>query len=151
MTVFGAILMTKTSAVPVSASSLIHALADNQTHPVTFGGEPIPADLLSALTAVTDPRARRGRRHAFTAVLGIAVCAVLAGARSYVAIAEWAHDLTPAMRLRLGLGRAAPCETTIRRVLQHTDLEQLDQVLARWLRPGPASVSAHPGRPHDGR
>ena len=90
MTVFGAILMTKTSAVPVSASSLIHALADNQTHQVTFGGEPIPADLLSALTAVTDPRARRGRRHAFTAVLGIAVCAVLAGARSYVAIAEWA-------------------------------------------------------------
>jgi len=58
---------------------------------------------------------------------------VLAGARSYLAIAEWSHDLSPAVRLRLGLGRAAPRESTIRRVLQRVDPEALDRVTSSWL------------------
>ncbi len=139
MKVFDAILITETSPVPVSVSSLVHALTDKPSASVTVDPEPIPADLVLALATVSDPRARRGRRHRFSAVLGLAVCAVMAGARSYVAIAEWAHDLTPAMRLRLGLGRAAPSETTLRRVLQRTDPVQLDEVLSRWVtaRTGP--------------
>src|ERR1700737_2235965 len=46
------------------------------------------ATVLSVLAAVADPRARRGVRHR----LALAVCAVLAGARSFTAIAEWAAD-----------------------------------------------------------
>lgn len=57
----------------------------------------VPADLLTVLAQVADPRARRGRRHGCGTVLAIAVCSVLSGARSYIAIAEWAHDL-PAKR-----------------------------------------------------
>ena len=56
------------------------------------GVEP-DADLLVALAGVPDPRKARGCRHRLVTVLAIGVCAVLAGARSYVAIAEWAHDL----------------------------------------------------------
>jgi predicted transposase YbfD/YdcC len=97
------------------------------------GQQPVPADLLVALAEVRDPRARRGRRHDVVAVLGVAVCAVLAGARSYIAIAEWARELTPTVRTRLGLGRRPPCEATIRRVLQGIDAAELDQVLSRWL------------------
>lgn len=93
----------------------------------------VPAGLLAALGSVADPRARRGVRHRCTAILGIGVCAVLSGARSYVAIAEWAHDLTPTVRSRLGLGRAAPCESTIRRVFQRVDPEALDGVVSSWL------------------
>ena len=63
------------------------------------------------------------------------------GARSYVAIAEWAHDDLPvSVGLRLGTGRRAPSESTIRRVLQAVDLDALDVVLSRWLAarlPGP--------------
>ena len=51
---------------------------------------------------------------------------VPAGARSYVAIAEWAHDLPVTARLRLGIGRRAPSESTIRRLLQAVDLDALD-------------------------
>jgi len=40
-------------------------------------------------------------------VLAMAVAAVLAGARAYVAIAEWAHDLPVSARVRLGIGRRA--------------------------------------------
>jgi predicted transposase YbfD/YdcC len=94
----------------------------------------VPDSLLEALAVVTDPRARRGVRHRFATILGVAVCAVLAGARSYLAIAEWAGDLTPSVRLRLGLGRRrAPAESTIRRVLQRVDDEQLDRVVSAWL------------------
>jgi hypothetical protein len=85
------------------------------------------------LTSVEDPRSRRGVRHGFVAVLAIGVCAVLAGARTFTAIAEWAHDLTPAVRLRLGLGRAAPSESTIHRMLQAVDAEALDQAVSAWL------------------
>ena len=64
---------------------------------------------MAALAEVPDPRARRGIRHRLVTVLAVAVCAVLAGARSYVAIAEWAHDLPLGVRVRLGItvdGRA---------------------------------------------
>ena len=50
------------------------------------------------LARVPDPRARRGRRHSLVSVLA-AVCAVLVGACSYVAIAEWVHDLPISVRI----------------------------------------------------
>lgn len=120
-----------------SALSLIPAAVErSRVSPVELAT--VPRDLLGALGAVVDPRARRGVRHQCRSVLGIAVCAVLAGARSYVAIAEWAQDLTSTVRVRLGLGRRAPCESTIRRVLQRLDAEQLDRVVCTWLAAGRA-------------
>jgi hypothetical protein len=66
-------------------------------------------------------------------VLAAAVCAVLAGARSYVGIAEWAHDLPVSVRVRLGIGRRAPSESTFRRVLQTVDAQALDTAVSSWL------------------
>lgn len=148
MTVLYAFVTTRTGAVSVLPSSLVDRAVDQ---PQLSGGdvEPVPADLLLALRAVNDPRARRGRRHDVVAVLGVAVCAVLAGARSYIAIAEWARDLTPTVRTRLGLGRLPPSESTIRRVLQAVDAADLDQVVSAWLaaRCSPSSPSAQPPQP----
>jgi predicted transposase YbfD/YdcC len=114
-----------------------------------------PADLVAALAKVPDPRARRGIRHRLVTVLALAVCAVLAGARSYVAIAEWAHDLPLGARVRLGLtgGRATPSESAIRRILQKVDPEALDLVVSDWLvaraaRNQPATPSANGTSPH---
>jgi predicted transposase YbfD/YdcC len=94
-----------------------------------------PTDLVAALATVPDPRARRGIRHRLVTVLALAVCAVLAGARSYVAIAEWAHDLPLGVRIRLGLtvARATPSESAIRRILQKLDPEALDRAVSNWL------------------
>jgi predicted transposase YbfD/YdcC len=94
-----------------------------------------PTDLVAALATVPDPRARRGIRHRLVTVLALAVCAVLAGARSYVAIAEWAHDLPQGVRVRLGLTvrRATPSESAIRRILQKVDPEALDRAVSDWL------------------
>ena len=65
---------------------------------------PAAEDLLVALLAVSDPRKSRGVRHRLLTVLAAGVCAVLAGARSSVVIAEWAQDLPVSVRLRLGMG-----------------------------------------------
>lgn len=96
----------------------------------------VDGGLLAALAQVPDPRARRGLRHSLVSILAISVCAVLSGARSLVAIGEWAADLPAGVRERLGLNRAAPCETTIRRGLQRLDPDELDAALGRWLAGG---------------
>jgi predicted transposase YbfD/YdcC len=110
------------------------------------GVQPVPVDLVTALAGVADPRARRGVRHRLATVLAVAVCAVLAGARTYVAIAEWAHDLPPGAGIRLGLRRQAPSESTIRRIVQAVDAEALDAAISAWLAaraaPVPATSSA---------
>jgi len=59
-------------------------------------------DLLDDLAQITDPRHRRGRRHALTAVLAVAVAGVLAGARSLAAIGEWASDAPGQVLAALG-------------------------------------------------
>lgn len=105
----------------------VHDLAQSRAEDL------VAPDLLVALSAVPDPRKARGVRHRLVTVLAAAVCAVLAGARSYVAIAEWAQDLPVSVRLRLGIGRRAPSESTFRRVLRCLDAQALDQIVSGWL------------------
>ncbi len=69
--------------------------------------------MLDLLAAVPDPRNPRGVRYALAGVLAVAVTAVLAGARSFAAIGEWAADLPGDCRARIGLA-AAPDESTLR-------------------------------------
>ena len=116
--------------MPATALSAMTACAEGIDPSVPT---PCPSDLLAVLAAVPDPRRRRGVRHRFAAVLAVAVCAVLAGARSFVAMGEWAADLPPGIRARLGLGRRAPSETTIRRLLARVDPDALDAALSGWL------------------
>ena len=65
-------------------------------------------DLLDYLAQITDPRHRRGRRHALGAVLAVAVAAVLAGASSLVAIGEWASDAPCQVLAALGGAPSPP-------------------------------------------
>jgi predicted transposase YbfD/YdcC len=90
------------------------------------------ASVLSVLAAVEDPRARRGVRHRLVVILALAMCAVLAGARSFTAIAEWAADTDEETRAGLGIGRAVPCESTIRRTLQSLDADAFDDLAGAW-------------------
>ncbi|MGW7595243.1 ISAs1 family transposase, partial [Streptomyces rubiginosohelvolus] len=87
-----------------------------------------------------DPRRDEGRRHPLAFVLSLAACAVLAGAKSLTAIAEWAADAPPHVLARLGgpcrepdRGPVAPAEATVRRVLQRIDGDALDTAVGSWL------------------
>lgn len=104
--------------------------------------------LLAYLAAIDDPRSRAGRRHPLVAVLLIAAAAVLAGARSIAAIAEWAADTPQSIRAALGTRRdpfagrwVVPTETTIRRTLARLDAEALAAAIGAWL-----ADRDHPGR-----
>lgn len=48
--------------------------------------------------------------------------AILAGAATFTAIAEWAHDLIPAVRVRARTWPQSAEESTIRRVVQAATL-----------------------------
>jgi predicted transposase YbfD/YdcC len=90
------------------------------------------AGLLPVLASIPDPRARRGVRHQLAVILGLALCAVVAGARSFTAIAEWAADADQGTRDALGVSGVVPCESTFRRTLQNLDADALDDAAGGW-------------------
>ncbi|HEY3215367.1 MAG TPA: transposase family protein [Candidatus Eisenbacteria bacterium] len=96
--------------------------------------------LLAYLATIPDPRRPAGCRHPLACILGLAAAAVLAGARSMAAIAEWAADAPPMVRAALGARRDAltgqrtvPAESTIRRTLGHLDDQALAVAVGAWL------------------
>ena len=89
--------------------------------------------LADALAGVVDPRKPRGVRHGLVVVLTAAVCAVAAGARSFVAVAEWVADLPDAAAVALGTDRRCPSESTIRRVIARVDADRFDAVIGRFV------------------
>ena len=96
--------------------------------------------LLDRLSRLPDPRRLRGRRHRLSYVLALAACAVLAGAKSLTAIAEWAADAPDRLLLHCGATLRdpdrpyrAPSEATVRRVLQRIDGDALDAAIGDWL------------------
>ena len=98
------------------------------------------AGLLERLAQVPDPRAARGVRHRAVYVLALSAAAVLAGARSLLAIAEWAADTPASVRVALGGARdplsgycPVPSEAAIRRLLTRIDADALDQAVGGWL------------------
>jgi len=100
---------------------------------------PTPPDvagsgLLELLKTVPDPRSRRGRQHHLAAILAVGLGAVIAGARSFVAIGEWvAHQPTETLRA-LGLTTpAGPDESTIRRIFALIDADVLDKILGAFM------------------
>jgi len=92
------------------------------------------------LAVVPDPRDRRGVRHRLTSLLSVAVCAVLAGAKSLTAIGEWAAEAPAEVLVRLGVRTdpltaavLPPDESTVRKVLANIDGDALDRAVGAWL------------------
>jgi len=99
-----------------------------------LAGLPMPS-LLAALRAVPDPRKRRGRRYEQASLLTLAVCAMLCGARSLFAIAQWGHEREGgALAAALGFewGRS-PSVATVFRTFRDLDVAAFEAALAAWL------------------
>jgi predicted transposase YbfD/YdcC len=101
------------------------------------------AGLLAVFAQVTDPRRRRGTRHRLPVLLTLATCAVLAGARSFAAVAEWAADAGETVWATLGIVRV-PDASTFRRVFALLDADALDTALGAWA--AAATTPAHGDR-----
>jgi hypothetical protein len=134
---------------PLSPNAL-HLLADPLPHPELLSAEvamnldavaiETTGGLIDHLRTVADPRMKRGIRHRMLSMLTVAVCAVLSGAKSYIAIGEWAKRSSQDMRKRMGCRFdnttrlfVAPSEPTLRRTLQSVDALALDTAVSQWL------------------
>jgi hypothetical protein len=125
--------------VPADASSPISPALDQlRDHPQVAPGE-VPG-LLERLAEVPDPRDPRGVRHTLVVALALTACAVLAGARSLLAVGEWIADAPPQVLQAVGARadplcpkRLLPAESTVRRLLARIDGDALDQAVGRWL------------------
>jgi hypothetical protein len=95
--------------------------------------EELGPSLLEALGEVPDPRSRHGRRHPLPAVLALATLAMLCGARSLYAIAQWGREQPEGVVRTLGFTRQqTPGVATLHRVFKALDVEVFERVLARW-------------------
>ena len=88
--------------------------------------------LLDALSEIEDPRKPKGMRHPLPAVLALSVCAMLSGARSLYAIAQWGRE-HPQFAQSLGFSRErTPCVATLHHVFRRLDVDAFESVLGRW-------------------
>jgi predicted transposase YbfD/YdcC len=115
--------------MPAASASPIHPVVDHLVDAVDH--QRVGHGVLTVLDAVPDPRRPRGVRHQISTILALAVCAVMAGCRSFTAIGEWAAGASEQVLSALGAG-CAPSESTLRRALQRLDGDQLDGAIGCW-------------------
>lgn len=95
----------------------------------------VPGSLLAHLARIPDPRSPHGQRFPLTALLAAACAAILCGARSFAAIAQWARSQDIGLMHRLGFARTPPTPGAYRYLFLRLDAESLEAVLGDWITP----------------
>jgi hypothetical protein len=98
--------------------------------------------LYHALARVPDHRKARGRSYSLASLLTFAATAMLCGAKSLYAIAQWGRDynhLAPLLgfsrpRLRGRPGYRTPCVSELHTVFATLDVTRFEAVLTAWVR-----------------
>ncbi len=89
--------------------------------------------LLEAFGQVPDPRDAQGRRHPLPAILALAAVAMLSGARSLYAIAQFGRDRGQAFAAALGFTRdVPPCCSTLHYLFAALDRKAFERAIRRW-------------------
>lgn len=100
---------------------------------------PSDGTLYHALSQLPDPRKARGRSYPLAALLTFAATAMLCGAKSLYAIAQWGRDynhLAPLLGLtrRRGDGYRTPCVSELHTVFARLDVARFEAALTAWVR-----------------
>lgn len=123
---------------PAIAESYATAIEGSLSGSAAGGELPAAAlegpDLLHRFAGVSDGRSEQGRDHPVAVVLTLCAAAVLAGMRSFSAIAGWVADVPAELLARLYARPSTyPSKTTLWRVLTGVDAAAVDAVVGAWL------------------
>lgn len=107
--------------------------------------------LLELLEGIHDPRGAKGKRHPLSAVLALAVVAMLAGMTSYEAIVQYGKERGRDFLYLLGFTRGRGlCKATYSRIFRRIDVADFEARVGRWiqghLRTGDAAHIAIDGK-----
>ena len=106
-----------------------------------------PRPLIEVFAAMPDFRKPRGKRHPLTAIFALACCAMLCGARSYSAIAEWGRNYGTRIAQALGFTHGTPCAATLHTIFRHVNRDEFEAHLGAWADSVVGSLPAAPEMP----
>src|SRR5271165_2930544 len=90
--------------------------------------------LLELLEGIQDPRGAQGKRHPLSALLALAVVAMLAGMTSYEAIVQYGKERGREFLYLLGFTRGRGlCKATYSRVFRRIDVAEFEASVSRWI------------------
>jgi len=102
-----------------------------------------PTSLAAAFAQVPDPRREASVVYPLSAILAMAVAALLANHLSVLAIAEWGARQDATMRTALGFPTTrTPCQSTLQRLFRQLDGHAVATMLTACL--GPSALPASP-------
>ena len=106
-----------------------------------------PRPLIEVFAAIPDFRKPRGKRHPLAAIFALACCAMLCGARSYSAIAEWGRNYGTRIAQALGFTHGTPCAATLHAIFRHVNRDEFEAHLGTWADSIVGSLPAAPETP----
>lgn len=106
-----------------------------------------PRPLIEVFAAIPDFRKPRGKRHPLPAIFALACCAMLCGARSYSAIAEWGRNDGTRIAQALGFTHGTPCAATLHTIFRHVNRDECEAHLGTWADSVVGSLPAAPETP----
>jgi predicted transposase YbfD/YdcC len=95
--------------------------------------------LLDHFAHLEDPRVQRGQNHPLLTIVGIALCATLAGADDWVAVERFGHAKFDWLSRFLDLSNGIPSHDTFGRVFARLDPGQFEACFRDWV----AAITTH--------
>ena len=89
--------------------------------------------LMDILSEIPDFRKAKGKRHKLSAILAMSCVAILCGARTYTAIADWGRNHDRRFIKALGFThKKTPCIATLHLIFKKLDIKLLEAKLGEW-------------------